>query len=110
MIDCLPKKIFFFLSCSGSGHPKLWGETIYPGMKQALIHVLQVAQDEIEHRKVHVYILQNFVTPPPLLPRMLCFHRQSKALLNFLRFLRPLNITYPILALLLIFTYFLEFV
>jgi hypothetical protein len=42
----------FFLSCSGSGHPKLWEDTIYPGMKQALIHVLQVTQGEIEHRKV----------------------------------------------------------
>ena len=29
-----------------------WEGVVYPGMKQALVHVLQVTQDEIEHRKV----------------------------------------------------------
>ena len=29
-----------------------WDEVIYPRMKQALVHVLQVTQDEIEHMKV----------------------------------------------------------
>ena len=29
-----------------------WDGVVYPGMKQALVHVLQVTQDEIEHRKV----------------------------------------------------------
>ena len=43
--------IIFF---SGVGQPNVWSERIYPGMKQALIHVLQVAQDEIEHRKVEL--------------------------------------------------------
>ena len=38
--------------CSANGHPTVWETSIYPGMKQALIHVLQVTQDEIEHRKV----------------------------------------------------------
>ena len=42
--------------CSANGHPNLWENTIYPGMKQALIHVLQVTQGEIEHRKVDLYI------------------------------------------------------
>ena len=29
-----------------------WDSVIYPGMRQALIHVLQVTQDAIEYRKV----------------------------------------------------------
>lgn len=34
------------------GEGDKWDSVIYPGMKQALVHVLQVTQDEIEQRKV----------------------------------------------------------
>jgi len=37
---------------SSCGRGDDWDTVIYPGMKQALINVLQVTQDEIEHRKV----------------------------------------------------------
>ena len=37
---------------SSIGRRKCWEEAIYPGMKKALIHSLQVTQGEIEHRKV----------------------------------------------------------
>lgn len=36
------------------GEESRWDEVIYPGMKKALIHVLLVTQDEIEHKKVNI--------------------------------------------------------
>ena len=53
MVSC--RKLLLYLALffySAIGRPKVWESTIYPGMKQALINVMQVAQDEIEQRKV----------------------------------------------------------
>ena len=41
---------YVFLRSLGAGDK--WDSEIYPGMKQALVHVLQVTQDAIEYRKV----------------------------------------------------------
>ena len=37
---------------SSIGEGNCWKEVIYPGMKKALINVLQVIQDEVEQKKV----------------------------------------------------------
>ena len=34
------------------GHGDVWSEKIVPGMKQAILCVLQCTQDQVEHRKV----------------------------------------------------------
>jgi hypothetical protein len=42
--------------CRSLGRGRCWEEVIYPGMKEALVHALQVSQGEIEHRKVSKWI------------------------------------------------------
>ena len=38
--------------CRGRGEGGRWESQVYPDMKQALVHVLQVTQDEVHQRKV----------------------------------------------------------
>ncbi len=45
-----------FIMCRSIGEGESWDNTIYPGMKKALIDVLLVTQDEMDDKKVNNFV------------------------------------------------------